>query len=418
MTQRMETGKMSEADNQKDLQQQEPVAEQSAASPPEPAKQPQPPRSGGRGLASLALLVGLAASGGAGYGFYLSQLQQQQFDAYAKQISALNEQVEQIDQKSNQLQSVPEQARKLSQLAEREQQLSGRLDRLDRLPSVDELEERRRILVRLQSDQQHLAGRVEKVLGASREDWRLAEAEHLLRMAMLRLSAMQDVKSAAALINESDLILQKQDDPGAYGARQKLLESLEALRSVPELDRTGLFLQLGALRGLTSQLTSASPKFKADGTAVNPIEDKKTVQYWLNELARYVRIDLDSVNSIKPLLAGQTLGQVRLALALAVEQAQWAVLNGNTEVYRQSLKQARDLLMEHFTDADLESRALAERITALSGRQVSVTLPDLTPTLRALEVYVQERQRASTGGVDKAKAKAQAAQADKEDSRT
>ncbi|TWH77452.1 uroporphyrin-3 C-methyltransferase [Azomonas agilis] len=394
---------MSEADNQKDLKKEEPVAEQSAASPPPPV-QAQPPRSsGGSGLSTLALLVGLAASGAAGYVFYLNQLQQQHFDAQAQQIS---QQIEQLGRQSTAANPattsiINDQNRKLSQLAEFDLELNARLDRL---PSLEELEDRRRALVKLQSDQQHLASRVEKVLGASREDWRLAEAEHLLRMAMLRLSAMQDVKSAAALINESDLILQKQDDPGAYGARQKLLDSLEALRSVPELDRTGLFLQLGALRGLTASLTSTSPQFKADGTSTaNPVEDKKTWQYWVNELARYVRIDLDSVNGIKPLLAGQSLGQVRLALALAVEQAQWAVLNGNTEVYRQSLKQAHDLIMEHFTDKDLESRAVAERIKALVSRQVSVTLPDLTPALRAMEAYVQERQNATSGGAEKGK---------------
>ena len=51
------------------------------------------------------------------------------------------------------------------------------------------------------------------------------------------------------LVHEADLILRKQDDPGAYGTRQKLLEGLEALRSLPELDRTGLFLQLGRCVG-------------------------------------------------------------------------------------------------------------------------------------------------------------------------
>ena len=398
---------MSEADNQKDLQQQKvPAADPLNTAPP-----PVTP-AGGRGLATLALFVSLAAAGGAGYEFYISQLQKQQDNSYVKDLA---DQLAQLEQQSKQLQTLSAQARSINQLAEREQQLSSQLERLSTLPSADELEERRRILVRVQSDQQHLSGRVEKVLGASREDWRLAEAEHLLRMAMLRLSAMQDVKSATALINESDLILQKQDDPGAYGTRQKLLESLEALRSLPELDRTGLFLQLGALRGVSAQLTSSSPKFKVDGSATaNPVEDKKSWQYWLNELARYVRIDLDSVNNIKPLLAGQTLGQVRLALALAIEQAQWAVLNSNTEVYRQSLKQAHDLLMEHFTNEDLDSRALAERIDALATRQIAVELPDLTPTLRAMEAYIQERQRAASG-LDKAKAKVQAP---KEDART
>lgn len=59
--------------------------------------------------------------------------------------------------------------------------------------------------------------------------------------------------------------------------------------------------------------------------------------------------------------------------------------------------------MEHFTDKDLESRAVAERIKALVSRQVSVTLPDLTPALRAMEAYVQERQNATSGGAEKGK---------------
>ena len=57
-----------------------------------------------------------------------------------------------------------------------------------------------------------------------------------------------------------------------------------------------------------------------------------------------MRVDFDASADVKPLLAGQTLGQVRLALSLAIEQAQWAVLNGNTRVYRLSLEQASTLL--------------------------------------------------------------------------
>ena len=218
-------------------------------------------------------------------------------------------------------------AEQTRQLAERERQPAARLGRLEQLPSASELEERRRLLAALQSDQQRLSGRVEQELGASRE-WRLAEAEHLLRMAMLRLSAMQDVKSAEMLVHEADLILQKQDDPGAYGTRQKLLEGLEALRSLPELDRTGLFLQLGRC-GQTGQLSALAPEF-VNGEALPENAQDSRWQRWLNELTRYVRVDFDASADVKPLLAGQTLGQVRLALSLAIEQAQWAVLNGNT----------------------------------------------------------------------------------------
>jgi len=362
---------VSEADSNKD-----PL--QTPASEPAPAAEPATPvlsrpasSSGAKAVASLALLVGLGGMALGGYSYWqLQQLGAQEADRQAS------------------LQKADEQTR---QLAAGNQQLAARLGRLEQLPSAAELDERRRLLATLQSDQQRLAGRVEQVLGASREEWRLAEAEHLLRMAMLQLSAMQDVKSAEMLVAEADLILQKQDDPSAYAARQKLLEGLEALRSLPQLDRTGLFLQLGALRGQSSQLSALAPEF-VNGEAGPEDLGRSRWQRWLDELTRYVRVDFDASADVKPLLAGQTLGQVRLALSLAIEQAQWAVLNGNAEVYRQALQQASALISDHFSEDNGQARGLRERIDALAQREVEVQLPDLSSALKALQAYVEKRE--------------------------
>jgi len=362
---------VSEADSNKD-----PL--QTPASEPAPAAEPATPvpsrpasSSGAKAVASLALLVGLGGMALGGYSYWqLQQLGAQEADRQAS------------------LQKADEQTR---QLAAGNQQLAARLGRLEQLPSAAELDERRRLLATLQSDQQRLAGRVEQVLGASREEWRLAEAEHLLRMAMLQLSAMQDVKSAEMLVAEADLILQKQDDPSAYAARQKLLEGLEALRSLPQLDRTGLFLQLGALRGQSSQLSALAPEF-VNGEAGPEDLGQSRWQRWLDELTRYVRVDFDASADVKPLLAGQTLGQVRLALSLAIEQAQWAVLNGNAEVYRQALQQASALISDHFSEDNGQARGLRERIDALAQREVEVQLPDLSSALKALQAYVEKRE--------------------------
>ncbi|WP_313133108.1 uroporphyrinogen-III C-methyltransferase [Stutzerimonas nitrititolerans] len=362
---------MSEADSNKDPL-QTPASEPAPAAEPAKPVPSRPASSGGaKAVASLALLVGLGGVALGGYSYWqLQQLGAQEADRQAS------------------LQKADEQTR---QLAAGNQQLAARLGRLEQLPSAAELDERRRLLATLQSDQQRLAGRVEQVLGASREEWRLAEAEHLLRMAMLQLSAMQDVKSAEMLVAEADLILQKQDDPSAYAARQKLLEGLEALRSLPQLDRTGLFLQLGALRGQSSQLSALAPEF-VNGEAGSEDLGQSRWQRWLDELTRYVRVDFDASADVKPLLAGQTLGQVRLALSLAIEQAQWAVLNGNAEVYRQALQQASALISDHFSEDNGQARGLRERIDALAQREVEVQLPDLSSALKALQAYVEKRE--------------------------
>lgn len=391
---------MSEADSKKEplqppASEPAPAVEPAKSSKPAPSK---PVASGGaKSLATVALLVGLGGVALAGYGVW--QLQQLGADE---------------DRQLEALQSTDEKTR---QLAERERQMAARLGRLEQLPSASELEERRRLLATLQSDQQRLSGRVEQVLGASREEWRLAEAEHLLRMAMLQLSAMQDVKSAEMLVHEADLILQKQDDPAAYSTRQKLLEGLEGLRSLPELDRTGLFLQLGALRGQTAQLSVLAPEF-VNGEAQPERAQDSRWQRWLNELTRYVRVDFDAGADVKPLLAGQTLGQVRLALSLAIEQAQWAVLNGNAEVYRQSLEQASSVLKDHFSEDNGQARGLRKRLEELSQREVEVTLPDLAPALEALQAYVQKRERRDAGDTGEAPAQPETQDAEQEAQRT
>lgn len=349
--------------------------------PPRDPPKPPPavasgPHRGGKALASVALVAGLLGLAAGGY----SVLQAQQL----------------AEREQEQLQALQAARDESRGLGDRTQQMASRLGRLEQLPSAEQLEERRRLLAELQSDQQRLSGRVEQVLGASREQWRLAEAEHLLRMAMLRLSAMEDVNSAESLIAEADLILRKQDDPGAYGTRQKLLEGLEALRSLPELDRTGLFLQLGALRGQANQLSGLAPEFE-NGPGQSEGQGESRWKHWLNELTRYVRIDFNAGTDVKPLLAGQSLAQVRLALSLAIEQAQWAVLNSNEEIYRQSLDQAARLIEDHFSEENGQSRGLRERIEQLAERQVSVTLPDLAPALEAMQTYVQKRESAQNG---------------------
>lgn len=364
---------MSEETTPKEQQQPEPdvLAAQSPAATPAADK----PAARGNGLALLALLVGAAGAAAGGWGLW----QVQALDARGQQ-------------QSGQLQTVSTEAQRLGQAS---QKLSAQLAQL---PTAEELESRRRLLAQLQGDQQLLNQRLETVLGASRQDWRLAEAEHLLRLASLRLSALQDINSATALVQAADEILQEQDDPAAFSAREQLAKSLEALRSTPNPDRTGLFLQLGALREQVAQLNAQAPSFDGAGGVLNELAsegiEQQWWQRWLQTLAEYFRLDFNADNNIRPMLSGQALTQVRLALSLALEQAQWAALHGQTAVYKQALQQAREVLDGHFDVENPNSRALRARIDELVARPVAITPPDLSPTLNAVQAYLHAKQSA------------------------
>ncbi|MEN5091334.1 uroporphyrinogen-III C-methyltransferase [Pseudomonas protegens] len=326
----------------------------------------------GNGLAILALLLGAAGVAAGGWGIWQVRSLQANNQQQLSQLQALGDQAQSF---------------KLS-----EQRLSARLEQL---PAADELEDRRRLVAQLQADQQRLNQRLETVLGASRKDWRLAEAEHLLRLASLRLSALQDISSAQALVQGADDILREQNDPGSFAAREQLAKSLAALRSTEQPDRTGLFLQLGALRDQVLELSAVAPEYKDRGESLLGLtadgDGASRWAQWWDQVSRYFRIDFNADKNIRPLLAGQGLTQVRLALSLALEQAQWAALNGQAAVYTQALTEARDVLTGNFNQDNPQSKIMLERLSELSKQPVTVVTPDLAKTLSTVQAYLERR---------------------------
>ncbi len=326
----------------------------------------------GNGLAVVALLLGAAGIAVGGWGVWQVRHLQTSTEQQLGDVQALAAQTLSIKQSEQKI-----------------------LTRLNQLPSAGELDDQRQLVVQLQGDQQRLNQRLETVLGASRKDWRLAEAEHLLCLASLRLSALQDISSAQALVQGADDILREQNDPGSFAAREQLAKSLAALRSVDQPDRTGLFLQLGALRDQVAQLNALAPEFKDSGDSLLGLTAEgdgasRWAQWW-DEVSHYIRIDFNADKNVRPLLAGQSLTQVRLALSLALEQAQWAALNGQASVYAQALAQAEEVLKGNFNPDNAQSKKMLEQVVELSKQPVTVRTPDLATTLSAVQAYLERR---------------------------
>lgn len=346
-----------------DLQKVPEAPEQNAATPPKRA---------GNGLAIFALLLGAAGVAVGGWGVW-----------QVRQLQGSN------TVQHDQLQGLRAETRALQQS---ESQLT---ERLAGLPPAAELEDRRRLVTQLQGDQQRLSQRLETVLGASRKDWRLAEAEHLLRLASLRLSALQDIASARALVEGADQIVREQSDPASFAAREQLARSLVALNSVEQPDRTGLFLKLAALREQVVQLTAVAPEFKHNGESLFGLtadgDGASRWSQWWEQISRYFRVDFNADKNVKPLLAGQALNQVRLALSLTLEQAQWGALNGEAKVYNQALDEARSVLLANFDRDNEQSRLMLAQIDALAKAPVTVVTPDLAESLGAVQAYLERR---------------------------
>ncbi len=97
-------------------------------------------------------------------------------------------------------------------------------------------------------------------------DWMLAEASYLVRMAGRKLWLEQDLTTASALLIDADSRIQAMSDPSLIPLRKALADDIAAVKSAPEVDREGLSLRVGTLLDNIDQLKikGLAPKLEND----------------------------------------------------------------------------------------------------------------------------------------------------------
>jgi uroporphyrin-3 C-methyltransferase len=158
------------------------------------------------------------------------------------------------------------------------------------------------------------------------------------------------------------------------------------------------------VRDQVAQLNELAPEYTDKGDSLFGLTDGSDTSYWAKwweKISQFVRIDFHADKNIRPLLAGQSLTQVRLALSLAIEQAQWAALNGQAAVYEKAMAEGRSVLDSNFNRDNPQSKALGQRLDELGKQPVSVATPDLTQSLAAVQAYLEQRHTPVGGALEK-----------------
>ncbi|WP_308364239.1 MULTISPECIES: uroporphyrinogen-III C-methyltransferase [unclassified Microbulbifer] len=236
-----------------------------------------------------------------------------------------------------------------------------------------------------------------------RQDWQLAEADYLLRLANQRLLMERDSRAALGLVEEADEILRDVNLPDLYGVRQQLASDLTALKLVENIDREGLYLRLRALEEQLMQV-DIRPEFDlakqdaAEEETPSPAGGEKLPVWersWQN-FTQFMRnsyrirdADIDPV-----LLSPQSEARFRQNLRLNMEQAELALLREDDTVYKDSLARARQLLLEYGTD-NHRRQVLARELQELAQQPVTVELPSLSASQSALHNYIERLHKAA-----------------------
>ncbi|ROQ21789.1 uroporphyrin-3 C-methyltransferase [Marinimicrobium koreense] len=337
-------------------------------------------------LLLVLICVGLPLAAGYGVWWAWQDLEQQreQLTALqqrlAEQSQALRQQDRTLDQLPGQLSS---DLRADVQSAQRGQaeiisQMEQRLNRVDR--------------------------RLSAIASTDREDWKLAEAEYLLRLANQRLVLERDSRNALALAETTDAILRDLGDADLLPIRRALARDIQALKLADQVDREGLYLRLLALNEQVPTLPLVEPmRSTPDNTVPDEASAEANTGPWATIKQSFARLVERISGHIRIRHHDQPIAALadpreqfilRQQLQLMLEQAQAALLREQTELYQSSLTRAADWLEQHYALNPQTESALSS-LRELAAVDIAPELPDLNDALKLLEVHIEQQHRLS-----------------------
>jgi len=240
--------------------------------------------------------------------------------------------------------------------------------------------------------------------GASQQ-WLLAEAASLLRLAQQQMVVARNVRTAQALFIAADDVLKQIDDPAIFSVREVLAGELAAIRGVSEVPIQDIYLQLGAIsQQLESlQVNNDLQQQVAAGERVallnnERVEEPGLLSQFFSSLGNLVNRFLVVRRRDTPLDALMTPGQEAALLQtvrLQLEQGRTALLKGEQEIYSASLLQARNNINNYLSgEASMKNSILAS-LDGLINRRIVTEGPPLIRTRSALDQIILAGELAS-----------------------
>lgn len=238
--------------------------------------------------------------------------------------------------------------------------------------------------------------RLQAMSTTSREDWQLAEAEYLLKLANQRVLIEKNPSSAVALLEEADNILRELDTLDLFSLRQAVARDLAALKLADKVDVEGLYLRIDGLAQQIEALPLYATKVEEARGIAPPIGDdeepaKRSLFGFFSSLKDYVRV-VDHAEKPQVLLGPESTLYLQQNLRLVLERAQLALLREQTLIYQQSLEQAQSWITRYFPPTD-KAAAFKQELALLEQQDIVSELPDIRGSLELLHNYIDDLHR-------------------------
>lgn len=233
------------------------------------------------------------------------------------------------------------------------------------------------------NQQQALLANLQQLSNGNKPSWRFSEAKYLVQLAYYHLTFTHDVRSALALLQTAEQRIASINDPTLVPIQQDIENSIVALQGVPQVDLAHLLTRITALQTQAPQLPAIGlPSFKSVEESEEQADDQSPLrqaihQSWVT-LQKIVVIRHQDT-PISPLLSPEQQAYLQQNLQLILQQAQWAALRGQEDVYQSSLQHAQEWVDRYFAKNLPATQAFVQDLNTLQKVNVQPPLPDLAP---------------------------------------
>lgn len=230
-------------------------------------------------------------------------------------------------------------------------------------------------------------------LSVSRDETALAEVEQMLLIAGQQLQLSANVKAALIAMQSADARLQRMNRPSFDGLRKVINQDMDKLRALPNVDITGVNLQLDNLMPAVDELPLVYQQraAKKDPAAQTALPKDETVwqrllrEIW-QEAKQLVRIE-DTGKAEMPLLPPSQEFFLRENLKLRLLSARLALLSRDEDGFRQEMQTAQLWTARYFDSKSNEVIRMLFGLKKIAAATISIELPDVSPSLQAVRNY-------------------------------
>ncbi|MDF2155917.1 uroporphyrinogen-III C-methyltransferase [Vibrio sp. CAU 1672] len=324
-------------------------------------------------LGTLAIVLSVLFSGGLAYKLH------QQENLYQEQIAQLQHQ---LDQSHAAMQQALEQTKR-----ETSEQTNTVLHNTEV------------VLGQQQKSIESLQMAIADVKGRRPNDWLLAEADYLVKLAGRKLFLEHDVESATQLMGSADQRIAALNDPSLVNLRKAMANDITKLRTVPLIDRDGLVLRITALQQQVDRLPLANALLP-EAEQVEKPQVSEDLANWKENLMTSLKDFSENFitfrtrdGNVIPLLSPEQHFYLKENIKAKLETAIKAVYTEQGELYTTALTTANKWALAFFNQEDNTVQELTRTLDLLSQQNIQVEYPVKLESQTQLSDVIRERLR-------------------------